>query len=391
MNKIFAVELSSGKGRYCELDLPATEYEMLDALEKLQMMPGEQPTWEITEHTYFQYLQVYLDGECDLYQLNELSRRLEIMSIEDQGCFEGLFHIALHERSGPMSIKDLFTYTENTDKCLIVDARNDEELGHFYVENGFLPELEQIPEPLLEPVLPRLDYAGIGKQFRCSEHGIYARGCYILQHSELIPSEMFIPPLQTPDYAFRLEIGRYDFEHNREPTLVVPLELPASEDKLMAALEEIEAASWDEVVIEAEDGAIPGLLENMESVDIREVNELAQQIKDRERKLELSKLKAVFAVTAPNDVHAAIRIAENLDDYIFATDLRTQEEVARDEIQVSTDEPLQSLLLKHTDLFAVGRELLNAPYLSMTEYGLIQRRDCSPLLRQEQPNQTQTM
>ena len=391
MNKVFGVELSNSKGRYCELDLPATDYELLDALERLQMKPGEKPHWEIMEHTYFQYLQVYLDGECDLYQLNELSCRLEKMNIEEQGCFEGLFHIALHERSGPMSVKDLFTYTENTDKCLIIDARNDEELGRFYVENGFLPELEQIPEPLLEPVLPRLDYAGIGKQFRCSEHGIYARGCYILQHSELIPSEMIIPPLRTPDYAIRLEIGRYDFEHDREPTLVVPLELPVSEDKLMAALEEIEAASWDEVVIEVEDSAISGLLENMESLDIREVNELAQQIKDRERRLELSKLKAVFAVTKPSNVSAAIQAAENLDDYIYATDLRTQEEVARDEIRVSTDEPRQSLLLKHTDLFTMGRELLNAPYLSMTEYGLIQHRDCSPLLSQEQPSQTQTM
>ena len=391
MNKVFGVELSNSKGRYCELDLPATDYELLDALEKLQMKPGEEPDWEITEHTYFQYLQTYLDGECDLYQFNELARRLEKMNIEEQGCFEGLFHVALYERFGPKSIKDLFTYTENTDKCLLIDARNDEELGRFYVENGFLPELEQIPESLLEPILPRLDYAGIGKQFRCSEHGMFARGCYILQHSELIPSKMFIPPLRTPDYAFRLEIGRYDFEHDRGPTLVVPLDLPASEEQLLTALEEIEAASLEEVVIKVEDSAVPGLLENMESLDIREVNELAQQIKDRERRLELSKLKAVFAVTAPNDVHAAIRIAENLDDYIFATDLRTQEEVARDEIQVSTDEPLQSLLLKHTDLFAVGRELLNAPYLSMTEYGLIQRRDCSPLLRQEQPNQTQTM
>ena len=159
----------------------------------------------------------------------------------------------------------------------------------------------------------------------------------------------------------------------------------------MAALEEIEAASWDEVVIEVEDSAISGLLENMESLDIREVNELAQQIKDRERRLELSKLKAVFAVTKPSNVSAAIQAAENLDDYIYATDLRTQEEVARDEIRVSTDEPRQSLLLKHTDLFTMGRELLNAPYLSMTEYGLIQHRDCSPLLSQEQPSQTQTM
>ena len=391
MNKVFGVELSNSKGCYCELDLPATDYELLDALEKLQMKPGEQPTWEITEHTYYRYLQVYLDGECDLYQLNELSRRLEKMSIEEQGCFEGLFHIALHERSGPMSIKDLFTYTENTDKCLIIDARNDEELGHFYVENGFLPELEQIPEPLLEQVLPRLDYAGIGKQFRCSEHGIYARGCYILQHSELIPSEMFISPLRTPDYAFRLEIGRYDFEHNREPPLVVPLELPASEDKLTAALEEIEAASWDEVVMAVEDSAIPGLVDDMNDASIHKLNELAKQIKYRERRGELMKLKGACEVICPQSVEPAIWIADQLDDYLLEASLRTPEEVARDDIQLSVDEPLCTLLLKHTNLHEMGREILNAPYISMTNYGLFHRRDCSQLQRQETNHQIQSM
>lgn len=75
MNKVFGVELSNSKGCYCELDLPATDYELLDALEKLQMKPGEQPTWEITEHTYYRYLQVYLDGECDLYQLSPWQER----------------------------------------------------------------------------------------------------------------------------------------------------------------------------------------------------------------------------------------------------------------------------------------------------------------------------
>ena len=33
MNKLFGVELSGGSGRYCELDLPATDYELLDALD----------------------------------------------------------------------------------------------------------------------------------------------------------------------------------------------------------------------------------------------------------------------------------------------------------------------------------------------------------------------
>ena len=41
MNKLFGVELSGGSGRYCELDLPATDYELLDALDKLRLANGE--------------------------------------------------------------------------------------------------------------------------------------------------------------------------------------------------------------------------------------------------------------------------------------------------------------------------------------------------------------
>ena len=37
VDKLFLVELSGGNIRHCELELPATDYELLDALDKLRL------------------------------------------------------------------------------------------------------------------------------------------------------------------------------------------------------------------------------------------------------------------------------------------------------------------------------------------------------------------
>ena len=104
MDKAFRVELSGGNRRYCELDLPATNYELLDALERLQRKPGDKPEWEIIEHTGFQFLHVHLAGECDLYQLNALATRLGQMTSSDKIAFEGLFNMEVAKKYGPISI-----------------------------------------------------------------------------------------------------------------------------------------------------------------------------------------------------------------------------------------------------------------------------------------------
>ena len=77
MDSVFRVELSGGeKDRWCELELPATYYGLLDALDKLQMTPGDKPDWELTKNAGFPYLQAHLTHACDLYQLNTLAARL---------------------------------------------------------------------------------------------------------------------------------------------------------------------------------------------------------------------------------------------------------------------------------------------------------------------------
>ena len=55
MAKIFSVELSDGKNNFMELDLPATDYQLLDMKDRLHLAPGELPEWEICQHHGFEY------------------------------------------------------------------------------------------------------------------------------------------------------------------------------------------------------------------------------------------------------------------------------------------------------------------------------------------------
>ena len=104
MDKVFRVELSGNKDRCCELELPAAYYSFLDALDKLQMAPGDKPRWEFLEHHSFPFLHVHLAHECDLYQLNALATVLGQMNGRERTAFEGLFNMEVAKKYGPMPI-----------------------------------------------------------------------------------------------------------------------------------------------------------------------------------------------------------------------------------------------------------------------------------------------
>jgi hypothetical protein len=373
LDKVFRVELSGGNRRYCELDLPATRYEMLDALERLQLKPGDKPKWEIIEHTGFQFLHVHLTGECDLYQLNALATRLGQMNDREKIAFEGLFNMELAKKYGPISIATMVDLAYSTDCCHVVeDVVTDAQLGEFYAENGFMPELDALPDSVFQ----LLDFEKLGEKMRFEDGGILVNRGYVSQHADLkqVYDTLTLIP-QKPDYAFRLLIGRYPFETNGQPEKLVPLELPVTRDELADALNACGAASWEEVVFRAEDSAIPHLLEKLDCDGIEEVNELAQVVQYRANRSELTKLKAVLHASDCRSIHTATYIAENLDDYLYEPDQRSAEEVAMEELRFIVDERSLAILKKHVNLFNYGRDLMDEYHAAMTPYGLVQRRD----------------
>ena len=389
MDKVFRVELSGNKDRCCELELPAAYYSLLDALDKLQMAPGDKPRWEFLEHHSFPFLHVHLAHECDLYQLNALATFLGQMNGRERTAFEGLFNMEVAKKYGPISVATMIDLAYSTDCCHVVNASTDEQLGRFYAENDFIPALEKVPDSIFE----YLDFEMLGRKARFEEGGVFASNGYVTQHTELkqVYETLDLMP-SAPSYAIRLLAGSSPMDSDGLPEKQVYLNLPATQEALDHVLEVCEAPSWREMLFWTEDGAVPDLLENMDCDDIQELNELAKHLKCRENSSELSKLKAVILATDCHDVGTAIQISENLDDYLFEPDQRNLEEVASEELRLIVDEQSLSILKKHISLYNYGLDVMAANHAVLTPYGLVQRRDGNELLQsQEHPSERSGM
>ena len=383
MDKVFTVELASGKKRYCELELPASPYELLDALEKLQMKPGEAPRWEIIEHTSFQFLHVHLAGECDLYQLNALATRLGQMNSSDRIAFEGLFNQEVAKMYGPITIATMVDLAYSTDCCIVVEGiTTDKKLGEFYAENGFMPELEDLPDCVFQ----LLDFDKLGEKMRLEDGGILVNRGYVSQQSDLKQVYDTLPLIpRTPDYVFSLMVGRYPFETNDKPENPVRLDLPATPDELADALNACGAASWSEAVFEAQDSAIPHILDELDCDGIDDLNDLARAIQHCQERSELPKLKAILHAADCHNISTATFIAENLDDYIFEINQRSPEEVGLEELRYTIDSEALKILQKHVNFYNYGCDVMEINHSKLTPYGLVERRDGQSMLLEEKP------
>ena len=174
--KIFEVYLAKedvpNNEAYAKLDLPASPWELWDAMEKVRLNEGEQLYMEIEDYEAFGYLAPYLDGlDISLNELNDLAALLSPLDEVQEAAFEGLFSMEVQRKvnanGGVITLQDLrdLAVSARTDCYHVVDAADDAQLGRFYAENDFVPELDGVSNEVFE----MLDFAGIGRMMRCSE------------------------------------------------------------------------------------------------------------------------------------------------------------------------------------------------------------------------------
>lgn len=175
---VFSVYLGNpDNGNGTTLDLPAKPWELLDALERLWLWEGQEPYWQVEDLGRYDFLEPHLD-KCGLYQFNALAEQLSTFNEADAIAFEGLVQMEIDE----LTIQRLLDLAYSTDCCHVVpEVRDDTALGRFYVDNDFLPELEKVPDKVLE----MLDYEKIGKMMRQGENSVITPHGYVERHSEL--------------------------------------------------------------------------------------------------------------------------------------------------------------------------------------------------------------
>ena len=384
--KIFGVYLAKLDAPNSEanarLELPASLWELHDAMDKVQLQENEELYLEVDDYYAFEYLAPHLvELDASLNELNDLAGQLAVLDETEQEVFDGLLRLEIQRKvesnAGILTMQNLRDLAVSAGAVggHEFGATRDVELGRFKAEIYFMEELDGLSDDVFE----MLDFGKIGKALRTGENGTFTRNGYVVQHSELVTAPPCAKELpEKPEYLFRLTLGLHpDLEDDR----TVTLELPASAEALRKAQKQLGADGWEGVVVLDYDGVIPQAAEFVDlPMELDAFNAFTESVKAMpSREKQLPKLKALLEHFEVTDLAAAASLVEHIGDYILTPEISSPQEAAIDELNFTMDVHSAELLLPHVNLFAYGNEIIKDDNATLTSYGLLHREDYQPM------------
>ena len=388
MHDICRVYAANSENSFMELDLPATDYEMLDMMERLHLEDGKLPYLEVLKfREEYDYLEKCVHEQPDIYQLNALAKKLsEFTSVQEMAAFEGLVGKEIGNRAVTIELPRLINFAYSTDCCHVAeDAMTDFQLGKFLVENDFIEEANNLPGSMLA----LLDYGKIGREHREQEGGVYTGFGYVEQHTDVrhVSETMDYRP-HKPDYTILLNVLPVPLipGEKRDP---IPIELPASSEQLQATLEKAGCASWSNVMTAILDSPLPAWNRRIFMDDeVPQVIQLAEKLRQLDADGKLTKYKAILSATDCQEVADAVALSKTVDEYMLLPEVRTLEEAAVDDLRISIDPITMGRLQPYIDLRGYGVAMLEYHNAKLTSYGRLDR-DGEPIqLVRDEPQQS---
>ena len=385
--EVYLVSSASSDERGVELTFPVSQYEMMDAFEQIHTKSPGDVYWQVDEFYRCDFLAPHLEEDMSIFEFNALTEQLFKLDERQEAAMEGLMQMQVNkhmrENSGGITVQELLTLAYNTDCCqVLADVHTDEELGRFYVENGFREDLDALPERLYE----LLDYAKIGRQMREAENGVFTRSGYVVRTEELQPLPDCEPQREI-FYMIRLTLMNHE---NERKTAV--LDLPATEQRLLEVQKELDAPEWFDAQFTGCDTIAPQLNTLLTDVeDLPRINELAQALQELKASGLLTKFKAVVSATQCESLDDVFDRIEKLPQYCFETKICDKDALVRDELEFVLGGRDADLIYKHLNREAYAEDVLKQYGAEITPYGMVNRADFGPLhepIPEQQQEQT---
>lgn len=394
MRVYLAKEDTAYSEAYAKLELPASPWEVWDAMNRARIKDGESLYMEIDDYYAFEYLIPHLEElDISLNELNDLAEKLATLDEIQAIAFDGMLSLEVRKKintnSGVITLQDLrdLAVSAKTDCYHVVDAADEAALGRFYAENDFIPELDGVPDA----VFNMLDFASIGRMMSQGEGGVFAGGCYVVRDGEMTAAPSCSKEvLKKPDHLFRLTLGLHpDLEDAR----TVTLELPATHEELLAAQDQLDTEGWNGVMLTDYDGIIPYAAEFADlPSELERFNEFAKTVRDiSEQEVQVLKLKALLEHFEVKDLGTAISLTEHMEDYVLTPTISSPPENAIGWLNALAGDRSVELLLPHVDLYRLGSAIIQEDNAALTPYGLLNRTDYEPMLSPIQSKQETEM
>ena len=386
--EVYLVSSAASDERGVELTFPVSQYEMMDAFEQIHTkMPGD-VYWQVDEFYCFDYLAPHLDESMSIFEFNSLTEQLSMLDGYQETALEGLLQMQVNkhmqENGGVITVPELMMLAANADHChVLADVHTDEELGKFYVENGFREDLDAMPDS----AYALLDYAKIGKQMRESEAGTFTPHGYVVRTEELEPLPEHEPQREI-SYMIRLTLMNHE---NEQKTAV--LDLPATEERMQEVQAELDAPEWFDAQFISCDAIVPQLDTMLTDVeDLPRINELAHSLLKLKANGQLTKFKAVVGATQCESLDDVFDRLEKLPQYCFEAKIRDKDALVRDELEFVLGGKDADLIYKHLNCEAYAEDVLKQYGAEITPYGMVNREDFGPLhepIPEQKQEQTQ--
>jgi len=386
--EVYLVSSSATDERGVELTFPVSQYEMMDAFEQIHTkMPGD-VYWQVDEFYCFDYLAPHLDESMSIFEFNSLTEQLSKLDERQETALEGLLQMQVdkhvQENSGIITVPELMMLAANVNRChVLADIHTDEDLGKFYADNDFLPELNDLPDSVYD----LLDYAKIGKQMREDESGVFTPHGYVVRTEELEPLPEHEPQREIT-YMIRLTLMNHE---NEQRTAI--LDLPATEQRMQEVQKELDAPEWYDAQFTGCDAIVPKLNTMLTDVeDLPRINELAQALQELKVSGQLTKFKAVVSATQCETLEDVFDRIEKLPQYCFETKIRDSDALVRDELEFVLGGKDADLIYKHLNREAYAEDVLKQYGAEITPYGMVNREDFGPLhepIPEQKQEQTQ--
>ncbi|MDF3001611.1 MAG: hypothetical protein K0Q48_1730 [Bacillota bacterium] len=372
------------------LTLPASKGEVQDALHRARIMDGQ--PYQIVECMNMEGVELdYIPEAPALDELNFLAYRISELSEQERMAFTGCAVMG----EGNLGMRDLINQTYNLADVHVVPAKNDRELGKFYVDNDFINAVNHVPQEYQKELLALLDYEKIGCEQREVEGGIYCNGFYVVNGSgdwkQVYDGIHLAEQYFSENYVFELMVcdGTFYPSDIDECTM---LKLPATQKELAKVLEEQNIKSFDGCVVFTNKSSISklsGVFSTYE--DIKMIKLLAEKINELRCQGQEAKLKAVLELMDYTDIEQALDLTQNLDCFDFYPELSTPEEYARQEFLKRYNIPKDEPVLKYIHFSRCDSELRQAASVCTTPYGIIRRNDREMTLEYSGPQLGQQM
>lgn len=385
--KIMRLELSAEKALndgyyYAELLLPATDYEVKDAMQRTRAV-GRENTVEVSilECDILPELQDIRLDTFSLDELNFLAKRLVSLTDEEMPVFyavtDEVFRAA--DNDGLVSIKDLINCTYGLDTVPVAyNVSNLSELGRFAFENELLSDLDGIPES----AVPFLNAEQIGRVQQKNDNGVFEGRLYIptvhydrpeIYDGVTLPDE----EPETSDFAIRLLVSGTPEHIKGDPAdRAIWLDLPMASDILANYAAAFNEADIGDCVYYDFESVIPQITSEMfgSMSDVQTLNKLAAEISIMSE-AEQVKFRAVLDAENTATVKDALNAAQNLWRYEFTAEPDTADAFFKKYILENTSTEFDSRWLENLLPRNEADKLLGRIGAAVTDYGVISARN----------------